>query len=223
MAVSFSTTCFVTEPRRCNKVGKWVESGYGMVGMCLSDYRVAVAEGGGWRDRWWYRYGAEDLDMAKQLHHRLIIHRPRVDGLIYNLDSHSRNTNTAYYAAKNLWPQELPAIPSSFRVTDPHVVAKVNALANALVTTAATEAAAAAVGSADRWPSAGVRSVAAADTALGRQRPVSTSLPDHEGFLKFKSDEVWRTMLPQINRAVFSLWTEADDALVMVVLTLAER
>jgi hypothetical protein len=191
--------------------------------MCLSDYRVAVAEGGGWRDRWWYRYGAEDLDMAKQLHHRLVVHRPRVDGLIYNVDSYSRSTNTAYYAAKNMWPQELPAIPSSLRVTDPHAVAKVMALANALITTATTKAAAAAVGRADRSLSGGVRFVTAGDTALGRQRPVGTGLPDHEGDLKFKSDEVWRTMLPQINRAVFSLWTEADDALVMVVLTLAER
>jgi hypothetical protein len=72
-ATAFAPVCMRHERDDPRNATVWVEWGYGMGGTCLSDYWDMVREGGGWREAWWYRYGAEDLDFASQLHKRLIV------------------------------------------------------------------------------------------------------------------------------------------------------
>ena len=91
----------------------WAEYAYGMLGVCLEDYDLLVARRGGWREHWWYRWGAEDVDMIQQLQSQLIIHRPRVDGYAHVSGQETRTKNPAYYESKNSWPDVLPVVPVS--------------------------------------------------------------------------------------------------------------
>jgi hypothetical protein len=96
----------------CSKTDRWVEGGYGMFGLCLQDYNELVQDKGGWRESWWFRWGAEDVDMAAQLNHRFIVHRPRVANYRH-LSHRSRSKNPGYYTRKNMYPDFLPVVPIS--------------------------------------------------------------------------------------------------------------
>lgn len=91
---------------------QWINTGYGVFGMCLSDYFKLDR---GWDEKWWYHWGAEDVDMANQVHtSELHLERYDVDGLIHV--DHSKKG--AYYAKKNMFGHYLPVIPKAIRVTD---------------------------------------------------------------------------------------------------------
>ena len=93
----------------------WVEYGYGMVGVCAADYGKLEA---GWRESWWYKWGAEDVDMVQQLGEKLFVFRPHVDGYVHTGNSGTRSRNSAYYKNKNVWPFPLPVVPITTEVTD---------------------------------------------------------------------------------------------------------
>jgi hypothetical protein len=92
----------------CKKNNKWVEGGYGMVGMCLSDY---FQLSNGWREKWWYKWGAEDVDIITQIQKKLLIHRPKVENYLHLGSKKSRKHNGNYYKGKNLYPSYLPVVP----------------------------------------------------------------------------------------------------------------
>ena len=77
----------------CKKKNRWVEGAYGMIGMCLSDYVTMD----GWREKWWYRWGAEDIDMIAQIQQKLVIFRPRIDRYVHvgTTSSSSSTTSTS--------------------------------------------------------------------------------------------------------------------------------
>ena len=57
----------------CKKGDLWVEGGYGMIGMCLSDYGKLDD---GWNEKWGYKWGAEDVDIISQAKKKFIPIRP---------------------------------------------------------------------------------------------------------------------------------------------------
>jgi hypothetical protein len=109
----------------------WVDYGYGMVGMALSDYSRLVALGRGspdtgYRESWWYRWGAEDVDMVAQLQQiGLHVHRRRTPWM-FHVNDQSKNAtrakNPAYYNQRNRYPKALPIVPLTRRVTDPNLL-----------------------------------------------------------------------------------------------------
>jgi glycosyltransferase involved in cell wall biosynthesis len=93
---------------------RWVEGGYGMIGACLRDYNSIAREStGGWRESWWYKWGAEDCDMAVQLQERFIVLRPRLERYRHIAHKTSRAKNPGYYSARNMYPDFLPVVPVS--------------------------------------------------------------------------------------------------------------
>jgi glycosyltransferase involved in cell wall biosynthesis len=106
----------------CKKNSMWVEGAYGMVGMCLSDY---IGLEHGWREKWWYRWGAEDIDMITQVQKNLIVLRPRINEYLHVAKKNSREKNPIYYNKKNLYPDFLPVVPVSEIVEDASMVEQV--------------------------------------------------------------------------------------------------
>ena len=106
----------------CKKNSMWVEGAYGMIGMCLSDY---IGLEHGWREKWWYRWGAEDVDMITQVQKKLIVLRPRINEYLHVAKKRSRETNPIYYKKKNLYPDFLPIVPVSEVVEDSSMVEQV--------------------------------------------------------------------------------------------------
>jgi hypothetical protein len=77
------------------------------------DYNTLVLDGCGWRESWWYHWGAEDVDFISQLRTRFIIHRPLLAGFSHRNSKGSRTSNPGYYKAKNTFPDFLPVVPIS--------------------------------------------------------------------------------------------------------------
>lgn len=174
----------------------WAEYAYGMVGVCLEDYDALVARHGGWREHWWYRWGAEDVDMIQQLQSQLIIHRPRVDGYAHVSGKETRVKNPAYYEAKNSWPGDLPVVPVSESLLlrrpekgDPAMGAKKD----------------------DAH-----RLLAGVDDVLRRRLEAFVRKSTRRPLEKFDG-VVWRTAArPQDDTVLFSLWTRPEGRLRVV-------
>ena len=98
--------------------GKWRDWAHGMIGMCLNDYNMLREAGGGWREKWWYRWGGEDVDMVHQLQTRLIVHRPRVEDFKHVGEAADATRSPEYYKRKNVWPDVLPVVATTRAVLD---------------------------------------------------------------------------------------------------------
>ena len=170
-------------------IASWAEHGYGMIGVCLEDYESLVSKHGGWREKWWYRFGAEDVDMIHQLQSDLIIHRPRVEGYIHTSTQETRLKNPAYYKKKNIWPYDLPVVPISEALAWPND--KNESVAN---------------------------TYAAEDSDLRAQLQAFIRKQLHRPDEKY-DDTVWRTpSRPEENVELFSLWTSPEGQLRVVSL-----
>jgi hypothetical protein len=87
--------------------GRWIESGYGMLAICLKDY---VKLEFGWNEKLGYNWGAEDLDMIYQIQEtELQLIRFRIN----NFTHKSMHQKTNYYAKKNFLGKFLPVVPNS--------------------------------------------------------------------------------------------------------------
>ena len=91
--------------------GYWVNSGFGMMGLCLSDYSWL----GGWSVEWGYRWGGEDVDMMERIMRSMPhVVRAKEEGYMHVRDAAVKKNNPGYYKAKNIFPRALP--PSSLTV-----------------------------------------------------------------------------------------------------------
>jgi len=100
--------CKQTYPQCDSPDQHWVVWGYGIVGVCLSD----VESIDGYNTDYWYKWGAEDLDLAHRLMNDavLIPYREKTIGLSHN-DQEYRTGNSKYYTQTNLYENTLPIIP----------------------------------------------------------------------------------------------------------------
>lgn len=86
---------------------KGLPNGFGMSALCLSDY-ARLDEG--WNEKFWYRWGAEDMDFVDQVQRAgLLVRRARINTLRYT--QHKRNGN--YYGKQNALGRYLPIVPQS--------------------------------------------------------------------------------------------------------------
>jgi glycosyltransferase involved in cell wall biosynthesis len=113
------------------KEERWTESSFGMLGVCLNDYNDLVLDGCGWRESWWYHWGAEDMDMSQQLRTRFFVLRPRLAGFKHRNSKGSRTSNPGYYADINKYPDYIPVIPVSLPVENKFVREKLVTFARA--------------------------------------------------------------------------------------------
>ena len=93
--------------------GSWTLSGFGMIGICLSDYN----RHSGYDEKWGYHWGAEDVDLYARTKEDLISVRPYEPGFIYFKPENSKtNRSVDYYTGMNLYDKELPVSPVSVEI-----------------------------------------------------------------------------------------------------------
>jgi len=94
--------------------GSWTLSGFGMIGICLSDYN----KHNGYDERWAYHWGAEDVDLYARTRDMVSV-RPYEPGFIYfKPETGKTNRSTEYYTGRNLYDKELPVSPVSIEIKD---------------------------------------------------------------------------------------------------------
>lgn len=95
--------------------GYWVNTGFGMVGLCLTDY-LAIR---GWSTVYGYRWGGEDVDIMERINaHLPYVIRTQEPDYIYVRNPSTKEKNPSYYMKKNLFPRPLPPSPLTVPIQD---------------------------------------------------------------------------------------------------------
>jgi len=101
--------------------GYWVNSGFGMTGLCLTDYQRL----GGWGTSWGYKWGGEDVELLERIMEGMQhIVRAQEPGYVYVRDPALKALNPGYYTNKNLFPRELPPLSLTKFISDDQLETK---------------------------------------------------------------------------------------------------